>query len=1036
MNKQSNRAHRLFSFITQFRRGEAWHTTTLTLVDLAGSEDINRSGAVGVAAKEASHINKSLLTLGRVINALASNSPHIPYRESKLTRLLSEALGGVCKTTFVACVSPAASSATETSSTLRYAKRASEALNISQLPRWQQDSILIDGLTRRVQMLESELSSKDGMHLRELSLVQTKLDAARRENGSMLEALGRAKTQMGRMGAQQAAVRRALQVVGMHRDRLQAKASTLQAELLETRRARDGALADREALCGHLAAVRCTRDSLLQAYGEVEGRLTADCGALKGTIERALREMGALHAEIGRKKALSSHNERAADEFGDDMTARLRAAVEAVFAFREGQGERAGAAQSLLSDVGLEREGHAAAVTADVRKLSSAIGDVFTGLAETVAAGEAAARARSLRLREDTRTALDGSAGSVGQLQEAVGRGLAALRSQCGQLEDSLKAWAGKVSARVEGMQGSTAGFCARLADDLTALHTLSAEAAASHVARLQEHEAAIVAFRTSEQAAAASAAQRMVAELTAHVTRAINEQAADAARRLERATGGLRDESQAIAGSIADASKTHAAHVGMVAQAGAAHRDLAAAEVAEGRKQSSAAHEAAAALTVKVGAAAKALGADVSDRSAAVTASLAAAKADVAARTMEADAAGEKLAGTVREKAAAGASAAHASAEGLCAAVKEGAEAAASTVQYLQSALEEAGEHVQAFVDAAAGTAKEQEAATSGFVHNTLRRDTSPVPQPGKYVYPTAHASMRPYSEVVAAAAAAAAAAASPADGEPAGAAGDAAAEDAAALSTAWATEEAVRAGTRLPGRGTDFPGDLAPPDYSGVLTTPTGPSSDAARRALVGSVLEQLRGAAGAAAPAAAAAGGRQPDWSTLPTAALRDAAADLVAEVESTAATMDAELESWFAALSALSAERGGKPTIVGGAAALLESVNAAAAAAGPHGAGAEGVGHAGVSGGAGALPVTPTRPGAGAGVRSAASSPPGSGASAHRPSSSADSGFHVEAAGLAAGSSSGSTTPTRTPSVTASSSDMLVAATADVPTSPHA
>jgi kinesin family protein 11 len=62
----------------------------------AGSEDISRSGATGAAAKEASHINKSLLTLGRVINALASNSPHIPYRESKLTRLLSEALGGTC----------------------------------------------------------------------------------------------------------------------------------------------------------------------------------------------------------------------------------------------------------------------------------------------------------------------------------------------------------------------------------------------------------------------------------------------------------------------------------------------------------------------------------------------------------------------------------------------------------------------------------------------------------------------------------------------------------------------------------------------------------------------------------------------------------------------------------------------------------------------------------------------------------------------------------------------------------------------------
>ena len=64
-------------------------------MDLAGSEDTNRSLAAGAAKMEASFINKSLLALGRVIVALASGSPHIPYRESKLTRLLSEATATV-----------------------------------------------------------------------------------------------------------------------------------------------------------------------------------------------------------------------------------------------------------------------------------------------------------------------------------------------------------------------------------------------------------------------------------------------------------------------------------------------------------------------------------------------------------------------------------------------------------------------------------------------------------------------------------------------------------------------------------------------------------------------------------------------------------------------------------------------------------------------------------------------------------------------------------------------------------------------------
>jgi hypothetical protein len=138
LNKMSNRAHRIFTFMVQFRRAELDVKTSFTFVDLAGSEDIARSGAKGQGIREASHINKSLLTLGRVINALALNEKHIPYRDSKLTRLLSEALGGVCKTSFIACVSPAESSRVETSSTLRYAQRAMEALNIDQLPRWKQ----------------------------------------------------------------------------------------------------------------------------------------------------------------------------------------------------------------------------------------------------------------------------------------------------------------------------------------------------------------------------------------------------------------------------------------------------------------------------------------------------------------------------------------------------------------------------------------------------------------------------------------------------------------------------------------------------------------------------------------------------------------------------------------------------------------------------------------------------------------------------------------------------------------------------------
>lgn len=88
------------------------------LVDLAGSENVQRSGANQQQKVEAGNINKSLLVLGRVITSLVEKQPHVPYRDSKLTRLLQESLGGRNKTTLIAAVSPCLSCVDDTLSTL------------------------------------------------------------------------------------------------------------------------------------------------------------------------------------------------------------------------------------------------------------------------------------------------------------------------------------------------------------------------------------------------------------------------------------------------------------------------------------------------------------------------------------------------------------------------------------------------------------------------------------------------------------------------------------------------------------------------------------------------------------------------------------------------------------------------------------------------------------------------------------------------------------------------------------------------------
>lgn len=134
MNAQSSRSHTIFSVTVHSKENavdgeELLKTGKLNLVDLAGSENIGRSGSLDKRAREAASINQSLLTLSRVTACLVEHQPHIPYRESKLTRLLQDSLGGRTKASLIATISPALSNVEETLSTLDYAHRAKSVAN-------------------------------------------------------------------------------------------------------------------------------------------------------------------------------------------------------------------------------------------------------------------------------------------------------------------------------------------------------------------------------------------------------------------------------------------------------------------------------------------------------------------------------------------------------------------------------------------------------------------------------------------------------------------------------------------------------------------------------------------------------------------------------------------------------------------------------------------------------------------------------------------------------------------------------------------
>ncbi|CAF3697548.1 unnamed protein product [Rotaria sp. Silwood1] len=163
MNKDSSRSHSIFTIVTemctrsQLDGKDHIRAGKLNLVDLAGSERQSKTHAEGERLREATRINLSLSALGNVISALVDGrSKHIPYRDSKLTRLLQDSLGGNTKTLMVAAISPAHDNYDETLSTLRYANRAKNIKNkprINEDPRDAQMKLLQEEINRLKQEL-------------------------------------------------------------------------------------------------------------------------------------------------------------------------------------------------------------------------------------------------------------------------------------------------------------------------------------------------------------------------------------------------------------------------------------------------------------------------------------------------------------------------------------------------------------------------------------------------------------------------------------------------------------------------------------------------------------------------------------------------------------------------------------------------------------------------------------------------------------------------------------------------------------------
>lgn len=306
-NDLSSRSHTVFTITVHAKRPGGGSEDfislgKLNLVDLAGSENIQRSGAENKRAAEAGLINKSLLTLGRVINALVDKSSHIPYRESKLTRLLQDSLGGRTKTCIIATISPAKSNLEETISTLDYAFRAKNIKNKPQVNTLISKKALLTEFTAEIEKLKTELIAtrlRNGVHLtneayEEMTVQNESRRILSEEQAAKIETL-------------ESNLRHKVQELFLLTSSfmgLKKEHESTKAQLDETQ----GVLDQTEMV---LAATRQTlaeETYIREAHQKTEERLTTLGGELISTIKKTVGDVGGLHAKDKRKSDLQDLN--------------------------------------------------------------------------------------------------------------------------------------------------------------------------------------------------------------------------------------------------------------------------------------------------------------------------------------------------------------------------------------------------------------------------------------------------------------------------------------------------------------------------------------------------------------------------------------------------------------------------------------------------------------------------------------------------------------------------------------------------------
>uniref|UniRef100_A0AAY4ER38 Kinesin-like protein n=1 Tax=Denticeps clupeoides TaxID=299321 RepID=A0AAY4ER38_9TELE len=311
MNAYSSRSHSVFSVTIHMKEvtldgEELVKMGKLNLVDLAGSENIGRSGAVDKRAREAGNINQSLLTLGRVITALVERRPHVPYRESKLTRILQDSLGGRTKTSIIATVSPASINLEETLSTLDYASRAKSIMNKPEVNQKLTKRTLIKEYTEEIERLKRDLAAardKNGVYLTSERYEDMNNKLIYHEE-QILEYTGRIAAMEEELKSVMELFSENMQQLNQCSENLETKSQQLEEAYKDLHETKDKLSQE---------------EFITSALENTEGVLYSTAGKLLSTAEVSTQDLSGLHDKLDRKGQVETHNSKVQQSFAESM---------------------------------------------------------------------------------------------------------------------------------------------------------------------------------------------------------------------------------------------------------------------------------------------------------------------------------------------------------------------------------------------------------------------------------------------------------------------------------------------------------------------------------------------------------------------------------------------------------------------------------------------------------------------------------------------------------------------------------------------